>query len=48
MYVNRYIISSMTTAEFRKNMKKVFDQVDTGTPVLITRGGSVYTIIKEA
>lgn len=38
----------MTTAEFRKNMKEVFDMVDAGKPVLITRGGSVYTIVKEA
>lgn len=38
----------MTTTEFKQNMKKALDLVDKGTPVLITRGGKVYSIVKEA
>lgn len=36
----------MTTTEFKINMKKALDAVDSGTELMITRGGKVYKIIR--
>lgn len=36
----------MTTTEFKINMKKALDTADTGKPVLITRGGKVYKVVR--
>lgn len=38
----------MTTTEFKIKMKEALDKVDSGTEVLITRGGKVYKVIKVA
>ena len=36
----------MTTTEFKINMKRALDTVDTGSELLITRGGKVYKVVR--
>jgi hypothetical protein len=41
-------IFKMTTTEFKIKMKEALNTADKGLPVIITRGGKVYTVQRVA